>query len=128
MDLKALSLLVLERNRQRNSCATNTEKLRNFQLQKMPEKLRKVAPRLRDQKRQNLDPENVIEYSEERSAILEYDAGMPRQEAEREAVRRAVLKFRLIENQGGGTVIGAQGDTLEDLKNALVQKYGAKLE
>ncbi|MCI0653220.1 MAG: hypothetical protein L0Y39_01900 [Methylococcaceae bacterium] len=73
------------------------------------------------------DKENVIEYIEQRAAILEFEAGMPRDEAEQEAVRRAVLKFRLIENQGGGTVIGAQGETLEDLLNDLKHRYVNRL-
>ncbi len=74
------------------------------------------------------DPENIIEYTEERAAILEYDAGMPRTEAEKEAVRRAIMKFRLVENEGGGTLIGAQGDTLQDLRDALKRRYGDRLK
>ena len=42
--LKALAHKVLERNRQRNQCATDTEKQRNFDPQKTSQKLRRVAP------------------------------------------------------------------------------------
>ncbi len=75
-----------------------------------------------------IDAENILEYAEERAAVLEFDAGMQRAEAEQRAVYRAVLKFRLIENQGGGTVIGAEGDTLQDLKDALSWRYGNRVE
>ncbi|MGH8558641.1 MAG: hypothetical protein ACRESZ_14515 [Methylococcales bacterium] len=86
------------------------------------------------------DPKNILEYIEERAAILEYETQTPRADgkgfdsvvsrcdAEREAVRRAVLKFKLIENQGGGTAIGAQGVTLEDLKAKLAERYGDRLK
>ncbi|MGH8500038.1 MAG: hypothetical protein ACRERV_14710, partial [Methylococcales bacterium] len=80
-----------------------------------------------------IDAENVLEYAEERAAILEYDAGMPRKDAEQEAVRRAILKFSLNEHygnpptQGGGSLIGAFGDTIEDLKAELIERYGERL-
>lgn len=74
------------------------------------------------------DPYNILEYTEERAAIFEYDANMPRVAAEQEAVRRAVLKFRLNDDQGSGTVIGAEGDTIQDLREALVRQYGDRVE
>ncbi len=43
-------------------------------------------------------------------------------------VQRPVMRFRLIENQGGGTVIGASADTLQDLRDALRWRYGARVE
>ncbi|MGH8476149.1 MAG: hypothetical protein ACRER2_10330 [Methylococcales bacterium] len=52
---------------------------------------------------------------------------MPRKDTEQEAVRRAVLKLKLITNEGGGIVIAAQGDSLEDLKALLAERYGARL-
>lgn len=39
-----------------------------------------------------------------------------------------VMKFRLIENQGGGVVIGASADTLQDLRDALAWRYGSRVE
>lgn len=34
------------------------------------------------------------------------------------------IRFRLIESYGAATVIGAEGDSLADLRNTLRQKYG----
>lgn len=36
---------------------------------------------------------NIVEYIKERSAILEYDAGMTREDAELEAMYSAIQKF-----------------------------------
>jgi len=48
MNLKALCNIALERNRQRNSCATMPENMRNFDHPKQAEKLRTVAPVARE--------------------------------------------------------------------------------
>jgi hypothetical protein len=40
-----------------------------------------------------IDPEDVREYFEERAAVLEYDHGLPRFQAEVEAVRRTAERY-----------------------------------
>lgn len=41
--------------------------------------------------------------------------------------KRAIVRFKLIDNQGGGVVIGDDTDTPETLIDALSQKYGNRL-
>jgi hypothetical protein len=101
--LKAASLLVLQRNRERNRAATENDSLwitqqkqRNFCPEKMDEKLRPVAP-VADELHGKLHPEievnvaarmeSLREDFEERSGILEYDANLPREQAEEAAYR-----------------------------------------
>lgn len=74
--------------------------------------------------------EDIREYAEERAAVLEYEQGFTRKDAEREAVRRAVIRYRLNEFygdppiQGGGVVIG---DNVAELVAGLRLRYGARL-
>ena len=59
--------------------------------------------------------------------------GMPRQLAESEAVRGAILKFKITDIYGspptncGGVLIGAEGETINDLKRVLRQLHGDRL-
>lgn len=84
-------------------------------------------------KRPGIDTENILEYTEERAAILEYDAGMPCEQAESEAVRLAIVKFKITDlygnspQHGGGVLIGAENETIDDLKTLLRQKFGDRL-
>jgi len=77
-----------------------------------------------------LDLEDTAEYLNERAAILEYEQGFTRPDAEKEAVRRAVLHFRLKELygdppcMGGGVVIG---ETVGELLADLGRGYGTRL-
>lgn len=51
---------------------------------------------------QGPDPEDVAEFFEERAGILEHDAGMSRADAEAEALRLTVARFRLHPGEGAG--------------------------
>lgn len=107
--LKAVSLLILQRNSQRNQDATKNDglwitqqKQRNFDPENTVEKLRPVAPvagRLRDELRaeilsadpiaeaahaHGLTPEQ-LRADQERSAIREFDGGQSRADAEESA-------------------------------------------
>lgn len=41
---------------------------------------------------------------------------------------RQSLRFELKDNQGGGSILGAPGQTEDELRGRLVQKYGERLE
>lgn len=41
---------------------------------------------------------------------------------------RQSLRFELIDNQGGGSILGAPGQSNGELRDRLVQKYGDRLE
>jgi hypothetical protein len=51
---------------------------------------------------QKPDPEDVAEFFEERAGILEHDAGMSRADAEAEALRLTVARFRLHPGEDAG--------------------------
>jgi hypothetical protein len=70
--------------------------------------------------------QDAAEFYEERAAILEYDAGFTRKEAEAEAARLTVVKFRLHNGEGGGSVI-AHDATFAEILADLQSKYGARL-
>ena len=72
------------------------------------------------------DAENIAEFIQERAAIMEYDGGLPRPKAERAAVVRAVVHFKLIDDQGAGVLIDDEG--YESAVRVLREKYGARLE
>lgn len=42
-------------------------------------------------------------------------------------IRRAVVRFKLIGNQGGGSLLGDFGDTSADLVDDLRRRYGERL-
>lgn len=77
--------------------------------------------------------EDVAEFIAERAAIAEYDANLPRAEAERLAITRASVKYTLTDfygnppAQGGGAVLGEPGDTAESLFAELARRYGDRL-
>ena len=79
------------------------------------------------------DWDDMREFAEERAAIMEYDGGMPRTQAVREAIRRACVKYRLTDlygdppAPGGGFAIGADSESTEDLKTELLNRYGGRL-
>ncbi|MDD2769142.1 MAG: hypothetical protein PHT19_10420 [Methylococcus sp.] len=69
--------------------------------------------------------DDVAEYVNERAAVLEYDHQLSRAAAEREAVRRAVIRFRLVDDQGSGTAVGEC--SIDELLADLAAKYGSRL-
>ena len=78
--------------------------------------------------------EDIAEFAEERAAIIEYDGNLPRKEAERLAVERAAVRYQLADlygnppQQGGGYLIGTEGDTVQTLVESLQARYGNRLE
>jgi hypothetical protein len=72
------------------------------------------------------DPADVAEFYEERAGILEHDAGMTRKEAETEALRLTVVRFKLHQGEGGGTVI-APSNILAEVLAGLEGRYGDRL-
>jgi hypothetical protein len=71
--------------------------------------------------------EDVSEYLIERSAIAEYEGGLSRQEADKLAIQRAIIKFKLKDDQGGGTYI-SQTTSVEEALERLREFYGDRLE
>lgn len=69
--------------------------------------------------------DEVAEYVNERAAVLEFDHRLSRPAAEREAVRRAVIRFQLVDDQGGGTAVGEC--PIEELLADMAAKYGGRL-
>ena len=70
--------------------------------------------------------EAIAEAINERAAILEYDAGLSRPEAEAEARRMThAYRYKLHSNEGGGVYI-TSGD-LEAARAALLKRYGDRL-
>ena len=71
-------------------------------------------------------PEAIAEHLAERAAIMEYDGGLPREQAEAEARRIThAYRYKLHGNSGGGTYI-TSGD-LEAARAALLKRYGDRL-
>lgn len=72
--------------------------------------------------------QNALEAYEERAGILEYDVGMTRPEAEAEAARLVVVRFKLTDPPGdrGGSVITATASA-EDVIAALKVRYAERL-
>lgn len=73
--------------------------------------------------------ENALDAYEERAGILEFDAGMTRPEAEAEAARLVVVRFRLTDPPGdrGGSVITATASA-EAVIVALQARYAERLQ
>lgn len=67
------------------------------------------------------------EYFDERAAIIEYDGGMPRPEAEHRATRR-VFEYRLADQPGRWlTVLGAlDWASVDDARAALARQFGTE--
>ncbi len=72
------------------------------------------------------DLEDMREFYEERAAIIEYDGGLSRPEAEAEAVRLVAVRFRLHQGEGGGDVI-ARDCTIAEVITGLKARYGNRL-
>lgn len=70
--------------------------------------------------------QDAAEFYEERAAILEHDAGLTRNNAESEAARLTVIRFRLHNNEGGGSVIG-HDCTPAEIVAELRARYGSRL-
>jgi lambda repressor-like predicted transcriptional regulator len=89
--------------------------------------LRALIQTHRDALAEALDLEqDAAEFYEERAAILEHDAGLTREDAEAAAARLTVVRFRLHENKGGGSVIG-HDCTAAEIIAELQTRYGARL-
>ncbi len=77
--------------------------------------------------------EDVTEFARERAAIAEFDGNLPRKGAEQLAVDRAIVRFQLHDlygnpkQQGGGSVIGSDTDTVQTLIESLQARYGNRL-
>jgi hypothetical protein len=70
--------------------------------------------------------QDTAEFYEERTAILEHEAGFTRKEAEAEAARLTVMRFRLHHGEGGGSVI-AHDCPAADIVADLKARYGSRL-
>ena len=44
------------------------------------------------------------------------------------ALKRTSLRFKLVDDQGGGSLLGSPGRTEEELRDVLGRKYGDRLE
>ena len=71
-------------------------------------------------------PDAVTEYLEERAAIMEYDGGLPREQAEAEA-RRAlrVYEYRLVDNPDAWLVMIAPSCDLGQANMTCYNKFGS---
>lgn len=77
--------------------------------------------------RAELEDENAREHFEERAAIHEYDAGMPRPEAERQAARAMVAYRTKHDPERELLVIAPAGETAEQEIAALHERFGDML-
>ena len=70
----------------------------------------------------------IREHLEERAAIQEYDGGLSREQAEREA-RKAlrVFEYRLADNPNAWLVLIAPGCGLEEARENLRERFGSRL-
>lgn len=70
----------------------------------------------------------MTEYLEERAPIMEYDGGLPREQAEKQA-RRAlrVYEYRLTDNPETWLAKIDPGSNLETATTYLHRRYGARL-
>ena len=73
------------------------------------------------------DPEDVREFYAERAAIMEHDGGLPRPEAEAQALHLACVRFQLHQREGGGYVV-APGKTIAEVIDGLKARYSNRLE
>ena len=55
-----------------------------------------------------------------------FDMSVPK--ANLPALKRTSLQFRLVDDQGGGSILGKPGRTEEELRDVLGRKYGDRLE
>lgn len=77
--------------------------------------------------------ENAMEALPERAAIAEFEAGVPRPQAEALAIKHVVIRYRLNEfygsppAQGGGVWIGSEGQSMDASLGDLLDLYGKRL-
>ena len=77
--------------------------------------------------------ENAREALLERAAIVEFEAGVPRPQAEAMAIKRVGIQYRLHEvygnppMQGGGVWVRPKGQTMDEAMAELKALYGARL-
>ncbi|NEV64137.1 hypothetical protein [Thiorhodococcus minor] len=70
---------------------------------------------------------DIHEAVTERAAILEHDAGLPRQQAERRAVSAMrIYRYRLAERPETWLLMIAPGCTLDEARHALSLRFGVK--
>lgn len=70
--------------------------------------------------------ESGLEAAEERAAIMEYDGGLSRKEAETYAVKAHLRSFFFTTTDGEGTYLG-RAETIEEARKALEHRFGKKL-
>ena len=68
--------------------------------------------------------ETIREYLNERAAIMEYDGGLPREQAEAQRALR-VFEYRLKDNSGAWLVLIAPGCGLEQATRTCHNKFGS---
>ena len=76
----------------------------------------------------NQHDEAIAEHLAERAAIMEYDGGLPREQAETEA-RRAlrVFKYRITDGPDSWLILIAPGCDLEEARKSLQRRFGKRL-
>lgn len=67
---------------------------------------------------------HVPEYQAQSGKRYSFDLDVP--QANIPALRQS-LRFELKDNQGGGSILGTPGQTEDELRGRLVQKYGTRL-
>jgi hypothetical protein len=93
--------------------------------------LRSSETLLNDEGGNDLAPANdrvlihVPEYQAQSGKRYSFDLDVPK--ANIPALRQS-LRFELKDNQGGGSILGAPGQSDGELRDRLVQKYGPRLE
>lgn len=68
---------------------------------------------------------HVPEYTATNGKRYSFDLTVPQRNLDG---LRAVIRFTLRENQGGGSLLGEPGDAADELRELLEQKYGLRLE
>ncbi len=72
--------------------------------------------------------ENIAEHLRERAAILEFDAGLPREQAEAEARRNMrAYRYRLREMPHTDLIMIAPGTSLDEARECLQRRFGTRL-
>ena len=70
----------------------------------------------------------IREHLEERAAIMEYDGGLTRAQAETEARRELrVYEYKLTDNPDAWLVLIAPGCDLEEVRKSLSGRFGSRL-
>ena len=69
---------------------------------------------------------HVPEYETASGNRYAFDMSVPK--ANLPALKRTSLQFSLVDDQGGGSLLGSPGRTEEELRDVLGRKYGDRLE